>query len=97
MFLYPQPTGSRFWISRRTFSISLFAIVRLNDSRIKAEISEHISKKPGSIINREKKVFVATKMGSLELQVVQIEGKSPIKMEDFINGYPSFIGSILDS
>jgi len=64
---------------------------------IKAEISEHISKKPGSIINREKKVFVATKMGSLELQVVQIEGKSPIKMEDFINGYPSFIGSILDS
>ena len=80
----PWPMAFTFWNNK-------------NLKIIKATISEHIIREPGSIVRRKDKIFVTTRKGSLELQLVQIEGKSPIKIEDFMNGYPNFEGSILIS
>ena len=43
------------------------------------------------------KIIIATKKGSLELNLIQLEGKSPTNIQDFINGQPQFVESVLSS
>jgi methionyl-tRNA formyltransferase len=49
----------------------------------------------GEVFNLEEKIAVQTGMGIIFLEEVQMEGKNSLKIKDFINGNPSFIGSIL--
>ncbi len=50
---------------------------------------------PGLVGLVEEKVLVGTKLGSLELLEVQIEGKTRVGVQDFLKGHQDFIGSKL--
>ena len=52
---------------------------------------------PGTVSVREKKIFVATGDGELELLEVQPEGKRPMSARDFLNGTPGLDGAVLGS
>lgn len=49
----------------------------------------------GEVIEFEEKIGVQTAKGKIILEEIQVEGKKPVKIKEFINGYPDFIGSIL--
>jgi methionyl-tRNA formyltransferase len=49
----------------------------------------------GTISIRERRLFVSTGDGELELLTVQPEGKKPITARDLINGTPGLDGSRL--
>ncbi len=50
---------------------------------------------PGLMQIRDRKLFVATGKGELELKEVQPEGKRPMSAQDFINGTPDLAGTKL--
>ena len=52
---------------------------------------------PGTVWQAGDAVLVATGEGALQLVRVQLAGKSAMDVSDFINGYPHFTGSRLDS
>ncbi|MCD5382621.1 methionyl-tRNA formyltransferase [Candidatus Gracilibacteria bacterium] len=52
-------------------------------------------KKPGKVIVIDKKIFINTIHGFLEILEVQLEGKKAQKISDFINGNQNFIGTTL--
>lgn len=49
----------------------------------------------GEIFKMDDKISVQTALGAITLYEIQIEGKDTARINDFINGYPGFIGSIL--
>jgi methionyl-tRNA formyltransferase len=51
----------------------------------------------GTVSVRERKIFVATGDGELELRQVQPEGKRPMSARDFLNGTPGLDGAVLGS
>jgi methionyl-tRNA formyltransferase len=57
--------------------------------------SEGKSAPAGTVSIREKRIFVATVDGELELQQVQPGGKRPISARDFLNGTPGLDGAVL--
>lgn len=68
--------------------------IKLNKINTSGE-SQEITIEPGTILKIEKRIAVATSRGFVILKTVQLEGKPETKIENFINGYPDFIGSIL--
>lgn len=57
---------------------------------------EHEPKQPGLISHFGKTVTVATASGHLELKVVQLAGKKPMPVLNFLNGHPHFLNSTLN-
>lgn len=51
---------------------------------------------PGEVVPYQAAAAVLTGNGGLELQQVQLAGKRPMAITDFIHGRPDFIGSLLD-
>lgn len=49
----------------------------------------------GEVFKFEEKIGVQTTLGIIILEEVQMEGKENVKIENFINGYRDFIGSLL--
>ncbi|MCX6761873.1 MAG: methionyl-tRNA formyltransferase [Candidatus Moranbacteria bacterium] len=49
----------------------------------------------GEVFQSGEKIAVQTGAGTVFLEEVQLEGKNNLKIADFINGNPSFIGSVL--
>lgn len=49
----------------------------------------------GQVTADSGRIYVGTGLKSLELIKVQLEGKNPLFISEFIKGHPSFIGSIL--
>ena len=65
---------------------------------LKAKSSVHIFEKPGHVKRTlDNQIVVATKKGSIELNLIQLEGKAPTNIQDFINGQPQFVESVLSS
>lgn len=63
---------------------------------IKAEISNKKSKyKTGEIFEDNKKIAIQCGNGILYPLIVQLEGKNQTNINSFINGYKSFVGTIL--
>lgn len=52
-------------------------------------------KKPGEVFHHDNKVAIATAKGAILPEKIQLEGKQVMAVDDFINGHPDFIGSIL--
>jgi methionyl-tRNA formyltransferase len=50
---------------------------------------------PGKVVELEGVIAVETFAGLLELKQVQIEGKNPMNVSDFVRGYPDFVGTVL--
>ena len=57
--------------------------------------SQKNEKKIGEVFEEENKIAVQTSSGALVLEEVQLEGKSKMDIQEFINGYPNFLGSLL--
>jgi methionyl-tRNA formyltransferase len=54
----------------------------------------------GSVVStscQEVKVGVATGRGLLGIKTLQLEGRQPVSIQEFIQGYPDFLGSRLPS
>lgn len=49
----------------------------------------------GTVAQQGEHVAIATGDGWLGLHTVQLEGKKAMGAQDFVNGYPSFLGSVL--
>ncbi len=52
-----------------------------------------LEKRPGKILKHKEKIAVQAKRGVVFLEEVQLEGKKKVSIQDFIRGYPNFIGS----
>jgi len=86
----PWPGVFTFWEKENSnIRIKLNKIAFLADN---AETSKfHI----GEVFRWEEIIAVKTTNGSIVLKEVQLEGKNNMKIGDFTNGYPNFIGSLL--
>jgi methionyl-tRNA formyltransferase len=51
---------------------------------------------PGKITYLNKNIVVGTGYGLLRLQQIQAPGKRPMKANDYVRGFPSFVGSTLE-
>jgi methionyl-tRNA formyltransferase len=79
----PWPMAFSFWNNK-------------NLKILKAKTSGHIFEKPGYVKRTsDNQIIVATKKGSIELNLIQLEGKALTNIQDFINGQPQFVGSVL--
>ncbi len=86
---YPWPGIFTYFESGKfNFRLKLNKIVIMDDDQ---KTRHHL----GEVIAFEEKIGVQTGRGTIILEEVQLEGKSNVKISDFLNGYPEFVGSIL--
>ncbi|KKW45212.1 MAG: Methionyl-tRNA formyltransferase [Parcubacteria group bacterium GW2011_GWA2_56_7] len=52
-------------------------------------------RRSGVVFERDGRVFVSTKKGSLELKELQLAGAKPLSAQEFLKGHPTFIGARL--
>jgi methionyl-tRNA formyltransferase len=50
---------------------------------------------PGQVVLREGALAVGTGAGLLRLDALQLAGRGPVSAEDFVRGYPAFVGAAL--
>lgn len=50
---------------------------------------------PGTIIQSQNTIHIVTKSGTLIPEIVQLEGKKPLQINDFIKGKPEFLISVV--
>ena len=81
IFTYFESDGST-----RRLKLNKISCIRNNP-----ETKHHI----GEVFRIGEKVGVQTTSGVIILETVQIEGKTSVNIEDFVNGYQDFIGTIL--
>lgn len=87
---YPWPGIFSFWNKKGT-------VLRLKLRNISLETDNNNPQhSPGQVFSKDGGIFVQAISGSIALEEVQLEGKSPITIRDFINGHPDFIGSKLE-
>lgn len=68
---------------------------RLKLNEISLEKSYNGNQKFGEVFKLGEKISVKADKGLIILKEVQLEGKNKVKIADFINGHPEFIGSVL--
>jgi len=86
----PRPGIFSFWQKGKELKK-----INLKKINLSAEIlGKNIA--PGTIVERDGQILVATGLGTIEIQEIQIEGKKPVPIKNFINGYPNFVGSVLN-
>lgn len=87
--LYPWPGIFSFWKNGNNN-------VRIKLQKISLAKNNHISdRRAGEIFRSDDGIAVQTLKGAIILEEVQPEGKKTMAAKSFINGYPNFIGSIL--
>lgn len=59
------------------------------------ETTIHTEHKIGEVFQLSEKIAVQTGLGVIFIDELQLEGKNNLKIKDFLNGNPSFIGAIL--
>lgn len=55
----------------------------------------HSAVPPGTVIERMGNAAIMTGDGLFYPLVVQLPGKKPVSIDDFLNGYPGFVGAVL--
>jgi len=85
------PGSYTFWNKKRINILDAKAINKNQENSVKNN-KENI---PGLVVNNNQKIFVICKKGKLKLKKLQIEGKKPQNIKNFISGYQNFIGSKL--
>jgi len=87
--LYPWPGIFTFWKNNET-------IMRLKLSKIRLQKrNPALHYETGEIFEIGESIGVLTANGVIILEEIQPEGKKNMSAQDFINGYPKFIGSSL--
>lgn len=87
--LSPWPGIFSFWKNgQNTLRLKLQKISFRNHNSDSSQTS-------GTVFESDGKIAIQTLKGAIILEEVQLEGKKPADIKNFINGYPKFIGSIL--
>jgi methionyl-tRNA formyltransferase len=87
--LYPWPGIYSFWENNE-------AMERIKLIKISLEKNDpQVQHQPGEVFEIGEKIGVQTLKGVILIEEIQMEGKNPISIRDFLNGYPKFIGSFL--
>lgn len=68
--------------------------LKLHKIALSQNVAE-FSGKVGQVFNLDDKIAVKTNKGTIILEEVQLEGKNKLKVSDFVNGHPEFMGAIL--
>jgi methionyl-tRNA formyltransferase len=72
------------------------ALLRIKFTKISLEKNNpQTSHRLGEVFQLSDKIGVQTIEGVIILEELQIEGKKPVPIKDFLNGYPDFPGSVL--
>jgi methionyl-tRNA formyltransferase len=50
---------------------------------------------PGTVIRHDQRIGIATGDGIFYPSRVQLEGKSAVAIDDFVRGYPAFVGAVV--
>jgi methionyl-tRNA formyltransferase len=79
------PTTYTFWNGKRLKIIEAY------------ELIEDPSEKAGTVVEKSNNILIAGKNGYIKPTYIQIEGKNPQSITDFINGNPDFINSKLSA
>ena len=87
--LYPWPGIYCYW--EKDGSLVRIKLLKIGIIQKDPE-SKH---KTGEVFEIGDKIGVQTMRGVITLDELQIESGNPLKIKDFTNGYPNFIGSIL--
>lgn len=86
---YPWPGIFSFWENNGTLERIKLTKITLQNSDTK---TNHRS---GEVFQLGDKIGVQTLKGVIILEEIQLEGKKPSAIKDFLNGHPNFTGSIL--
>jgi len=70
---------------------------RIKLNKVRLEQGDFTSFQPGEVFSENGKVLIKAGISAIAVEEIQPEGKSNMKMEDFLNSRPNFIGSILSS
>lgn len=87
--LYPWPGIFSFWENNEVQNRIKFRKISLEKQ------DSETPHRPGKIFQLGEKIGVQTLKGVIIIEELQIEGKEPVLIKDFVNGYPNFIGSVL--
>lgn len=87
--LSPWPGVFSFWKNGQILSR-----LKLNNVSL-AEDVDREARSAGEVFKINEKIGIQTLKGAIIIEEVQLEGKKPVAIKSFINGYPKFIGSIL--
>lgn len=86
---YPWPGIYTFW--KNGDSVLRIKLLKIRLQKNNPE-THHST---GEVFEIGESIGVQTLNGVIILEELQPEGKNPVKIKDFINGYPGFIGSVL--
>jgi methionyl-tRNA formyltransferase len=53
------------------------------------------NKEMGEVYQNKNNILIKAKKGSLLIKKIKLEGKKEMAIENFLNGYPDFLGTIL--
>lgn len=89
--LYDWPGIYCFWRSKNDEQLIRIKLNRIEIQRQNPQAKHHI----GEVFELGEKIGIQTGEGVVFINELQMEGKSPTPIEEFIKGYPHFIGHIL--
>ena len=88
--LSPWPGIFGFW-RQPNDQLSRIKFKKISYQKINPQASRHL----GEVFELGEKIGVQTASGIIFLETVHLEGKTEMSIQDFIKGYPQFIGSVL--
>jgi len=83
----PWPGVYTFWKEQR---LNLLDFTAINNHQ------SPIANQPGTVYQEDNTTYIQTKDGSIELEKLQLAGKNPAKIKEFLNGHQDFISSTLE-
>ncbi len=86
--LYPWPGIYSFWDNKKNLQRIIF-------KDISFEINNHREHRLGEVFLKASKLSIQTERGIIVVNSIQLAGKKEQSAQEFINGYPKFIGAIL--
>ncbi|MBC7261758.1 MAG: hypothetical protein H5T63_07060 [Chloroflexi bacterium] len=81
---YPWPTAFTFWGERE-----------LKILRARPLPTQQPQETPGRVVQADSEIAVVTGSGLLLLDEVQLAGKRPLRIQEFVRGQRNFVGSLL--
>jgi methionyl-tRNA formyltransferase len=86
---FPWPGIFGFWRNKGSLERIIFTKISLTEEKTES------GRQPGEVFKIGEKIAVQAQNGAVILEEIKPEGKDPMEAEDFVNGRPEFIGSVL--
>jgi methionyl-tRNA formyltransferase len=85
---YKWPQIYTFW--KRSGQVKKITLTEIELGREKSN-----NKEMGEVYQNKNNILIKAKKGSLLIKKIKLEGKKELAIENFLNGYPDFLGTIL--